>query len=345
MRPSPGSSRRSAFTLIELLVVVGIIGLLVGLTLPAVQAVRESARRARCANNLRQLALATHNFAAVHNGFPCAVTYHEVKPAPDFKVSDSALHCQLLGYLEESNLFNAINFQVPMSPLETLPPENFTAARHTVAGFLCPSDPLTATGPFGCQSYRGNDGLDESRLAGPLGRRSLRRSGLGAFGDVGDPGLTLSLAEFTDGIATTIAYSEKRVGSGAGPFHAARDWVDGVGVPLTERTADDWVALCSSLPPSAVQAARTTAGRNWLLYGASFSTFFTSVPPNSLVPDCGNGNNNGTGVFAARSDHPGGVNAAMADGSVRWFASTVAVATWRALGTRGGGELLSQGAY
>lgn len=335
---------RSAFTLIELLVIIGIIGVLASLILPAVQAARETARRARCANNLRQLTLATNNFAAANGGFPSHVTYRKLGPPPDIKLSHASLHCVLLDYLEESNLFNAINFDVPTVIPPRPQPENVTAAAYTFAGFLCPSDPLTTPMPYGNQSYRGNVGLGEFRTTFRPGRGSvLVETGLGAFGPVGS---NLPLSAFTDGMSNTIAYAEKRVGSGRSPYQPARDWVDGVTVPVgVATTADDWVALCSSLPPSAARYARLDSGRSWLLFGGGSSTFNTSVPPNSLVPDCGSGSGGGTGLFAARSYHPGGVNTAMADGSVRWFASSIATQTWRALGTRAGGEIIDQSSY
>ncbi|MGC8644142.1 MAG: DUF1559 domain-containing protein [Isosphaeraceae bacterium] len=347
MAPSADSdsSARTAFTLVEVLVTIGIIGLLVGLTLPVVQASRESARRARCANNLRQLILATNNFAAANNGFPSDVTNHLIKPPPNVKLSNSTIQCQLLGYLEQTPLLNSINFNVPMAFPEDIPAENQTAATASVAAFLCPSDPLTRAMPYGCQSYRANVGLDEWRttLWGSPPHWVLMRTERGAFGDVGS---VLPLSAFTDGMSNTLAFSEKRVGSGSGPYNPTRDWINGVisSWPV-EFTADDWVALCSSLAPEQAQNAVLDSGRYWILYGACFDSFYASVPPNSLVPDCGDRNDNGTGVFAARSYHPGGVNAALADGSVRWFASTIAMRTWRALGTCGGGEEVNQGSY
>jgi prepilin-type N-terminal cleavage/methylation domain-containing protein/prepilin-type processing-associated H-X9-DG protein len=341
MRPSPSSRSRQAFTLVEVLVVIGIIGLLAGLILPAVQAARESARRMWCVNNLRQLALASNNFAASNNGYPSWVTYRGLGPAPKHIANRASLHCQLLEYMEESALFNAINFDVPDSFTQfTLAPENSTAATHTVAGFLCPSDPLATAAAAGCQSYRGNAGLGEWR--------SLILGGVlfdfypGAFGPTGS---VLPLSAFTDGMANTIAFAEKRIGSGPGPYNPAVDWIELVSPP-TDATVDDWVAVCSSLPPVSANVERTDSGRIWLLYGAIFADFFTSVAPNSLVPDCGSARHlYGSGVFAARSYHPGGVNAAMADGSVRWFTSTIAVRNWRALGTRSGGEVIDQGSY
>lgn len=338
MRLSHGLRIRLGFTLIEVLVVIGIIGVLVSLTLPAVQAAREAARRARCTNNLRQLALATNNFAAANGGFPSHVTFRELSPQPDLKMIHASLHCQLLGFLEESALFNAINFELPMSWPQNIPPANDTVSAHSIAGFLCPSDPLATAASHGCQSYRGNVGLDEIYPVGlKQGRVVTQQSERGAFGPTAE---ILPLSAFTDGMSHTIAFSEKRIGSGPGPFNPARDWVDGVSLPSSGVTADEWVAPCSSLAPSAVRSARTDSGRYWLLYGSRFTSFFTSVTPNNHVPDCGNAHDNGRGVFAARSYHPGGVNAAMADGSVRWSPSSIATATWRALGTRSGGEVI-----
>jgi len=337
--------RRRAFTLIEVLMVVGIIGLLVGLTLPAVQAAREAARRASCANNLRQISVATANFAAANDGFPRCATYQDLGPPPSKATNQASLHCQLLGYLEQQALYNSINFDVPMVWAKDLPAANFTAACRTVAGFLCPSDPLTAASPFGCQSYRGNMGLCDWIEVGPKsGSAHLgsQRTDLGAFSWVGS---VLPLAEFKDGMSMTIAYAEKRVGTNTGPYNPARDWVDGVILPYSGATADDWVTACSSLTSHEADAAWLDSGRHWLLSGSQYTTFFTSVPPNSLVPDCGSVRGHGWGVFAARSDHPGGANVAMADGSVRWFTSSVATATWRALGTRNRGEVVNASSY
>jgi len=200
---SPVVRRRPAFTLIEVLVVLGIIALLVGLLLPAVQSAREAARRSECAHKLRQLALATNNFVSTFDGFPSFVTYHEVSPPPRLAMSHASLHCQLLGYLEASTLSNAINYNVPMGLPETFPPENLTARSWTNSSFLCPSDPLKGT-EAGGQSYRGNVGLGERLRYGLPGRQIVLQSELGAFGSLG---AVLPVSAFTDGTSNTIAFS------------------------------------------------------------------------------------------------------------------------------------------
>ncbi|MDX2037776.1 MAG: DUF1559 domain-containing protein [Isosphaeraceae bacterium] len=326
------SSHRKAFTLVELLVSIGLITVLVGLLLPAVQAAREAARRTRCAANIKQLAIATLNFASVHGGFPSESTSGSGKPFSPGHSTLASLHCRLLGFLEQQNLYDSINFDMSMIFIEAIPPANHTVAATTPAGFVCPSDPLTSAAPYGCLSYRGNMGLDEYRW---VGFRLLDRVENGAFG-VG--GRLLPLSEFTDGLSNTIAYSEKSVGSGTESYNPSRDWVE-VFIPSRPTTPDGWLARCSNL--ARATPYHSTAGRCWILQGARYSVFFCSATPNSSIPDCGQGLSGGSGLFASRSYHPGGVNTAMADGSVRWFSSGIALPVWRALGTRAGGEIVT----
>lgn len=332
---------RSGFTLVEVLVVIGIVSILAGLLLPAVQAAREASRRASCANHLRQLALGTQNFAEANRGFPAEVTFRVVNPSRPFRACVGSLHCQILGYVEQFPLYNSINFGVAMTRVDSFPPENLTAGTRTIEVFLCPSDPLAVADPYGCQSYRGNVGLDEYQALTLRYRTpALQEVETGAFAHAGE---ILPLSAFTDGLSNTIAYSEKSLGSGSGRYSPMRDWVD-VGLMSGHPgiSPDDWLARCSALDPAQSNDAHLDSGRCWLLGGARYSTFFTSATPNTLIPDCGNAQMNGQGLFAARSYHPGGVNAAMADGSVHWFASTISLRVWKALGTRAGGELTAR---
>lgn len=138
---------RRAFTIVELLVVIGIIGLLIGLLLPAVQAAREAARRARCANNLGQLIRATHAFESVHGAFPPACTAG--RPDPQVALFGGySVQCRLLPFLEQSALYNSINFHSFSGDLVGLELYHHTAAVHSIDAFLCPSDPNTRLDPL-----------------------------------------------------------------------------------------------------------------------------------------------------------------------------------------------------
>lgn len=325
--------RRSprGFSLIELLVVIGVIAILAGLLLPAVQAARESARQARCRNNLRQLILAAHAFEGDHRGFPPALAFRAL--SRDL-TNQTSLHSQLLPYLEQSALYNALNFDVPGHSIATIDPSNLTAAGTSLDGLLCPSDRTPARSALAATNYRGNYGLGGYRRVqgGPTGV-ALAREEDGAFVFGRD---ALPLADFRDGLSNTLAFSERPVGRPGDGYEPASGWI-AVG-HQGDVTPDERVARCARLPLSAAEAAQHDSGASWLVPGTIYTLFVCASPPNGRSPDCGGRGFNGDGVFSARSRHPGGVLAAMADGSARWFPSTTAVAAWRSLGTRHGGD-------
>jgi len=330
-------TKRSGFTLVELLVVVSLIAILVALLLPAVQSAREAARRARCANNLKQVILATHNFESAHGGFP---PYSRGKPASPKGYCITSLHCDLLPYLEQQTLYAAINFDQETGNTEKMGSALTTAAYSTVDAFLCPSDSHPATTPYGGTNYRANIGLGEFT---PVPRPALGPGvvayGLnqwGCFTNGGTNESVLSLAEFRDGLSNTLAFSEKPIGSGAAEaYHPFRDWIPIEFTPSPN--ARDYEATCANLSRDVISTARLDVGRTWMLSSHEYTFFFPFYPPNNPIPDCG-GIVFGSGLFSARSYHPGGVNAAMADGSVRWISSRIAAETWRSMATRDRGD-------
>lgn len=330
--------KRNGFTVVELLVTMGVIGLIVSLILPAVQSARSAARRAACANNLRQMALALQNYQSDWVAFPPAPMGYLL---PSWREGTSSygslysVHVALLDGLEQAPLHNAINFSWPMSYLSSqgFQGANRTAAQRVVSVFLCPADWGGALpSEYGPNNYRSNAGICGYCKDGADG---------GAFTWRGT-----RPADFTDGLSSTLAFSEKLIG-GVSPdqYIANRDWIiehPSLPRPPLSMSADDWVDYCAhrTFPRDRV-AVRFDAGRSWMLGTTIFTTFLVDVPPNSPVPDCGSPGAGGQGVFAARGPHPGGVNAAMADGSVRFFTNGTNVKVWRALGTRQGGETLS----
>ncbi len=208
--------RRPGFTLIELLVVIAIIGVLIALLLPAVQAAREAARRSQCTNNLKQIGLALHNYHASWNSFPVGFLYAYQGILPNSSASQyrwSAL-AQMAPYLEQANLFNAINFDFPIAHMPTTGgalfwpyfEANTTAMATQVAMFLCPSDgappPAVGTGPTS-YAFCAGDGSNGGDATNADGTFIL--------------GPSLSIASVIDGTSQTAAASEQSLGI-AGPY-------------------------------------------------------------------------------------------------------------------------------
>ena len=335
-RQSPG------FTLIEVLVVIAIIGLLIALLLPAVQAAREAARRMQCANNLKQIGIALHAYHDVIGSLPPGYDFH----APWCEWSASTM---LLPRLEQSALFNAINFNVawPGSPNN---PVNATAITASVAVFVCPSDLDRLTNPQGHVGYCGNWGARPLRYAtipdGPFGGHPFQNAG------------PLGFRDLTDGLSQTALYSERVKGLGDGSLLDAAMAPDPLSPPSTlfvlPPTPDvasspaGYAAACRALPTSTAAVGLFGApGGFWhqILNGNGCYTHVT--PPNT--PSCAyafdGDDHHPMGALTATSRHPGVVNVLFADGSTRAVKQTIAVPVWWALGTRSGGEVISSDAY
>ncbi|HEX6986178.1 MAG TPA: DUF1559 domain-containing protein [Planctomycetaceae bacterium] len=325
--------RRSGFTLTELLAVIGIIGLLLALTIPAVMYARESARRAQCQNNLAQVGRALHNHHATYGRFPEAV------PPKDGSATQSGPlnppQVALLPYIEQGNLFGKIDPRYGGGH-QVEPPFSETA-RTVLPVYVCPSDPVA-----GGNSYRACTGPDAYYVPTSWLRfwTETGESGRGAFVAVE----RISAANFADGLGNTVGFSEKRKSDQVGDQYDRETdaWYTGIANVTPYPPTDSMVKLCDSLSgePSAFHGY---AGASWQYVGYFYALYNHSVGPNSHVPDCEASSRapNATptgGVYKASSYHRGGVNALLMDGAVRFVADEVDLAVWRAASTRAGGE-------
>lgn len=300
--------RRRGITVVELLVVMAIIGLLAALVLPAVQAARETARRASCQGNLRQLGMSLHLYHDSRQQFPPGL-YNTVWPAPDRNYDRRDWLFGVLPYLEQSALYDAIDAQQRSA---TDYPWYAAGASNPVETLFCPSDPASPKtwglgGTEVSEGFHGNYALClGSTVLNPAGDRSgLRRDGL--FYALS----ATRLAAVLDGASQTFLGAEIIV------------------VPDTH--------------------AADTRGRHLdAVHGGTL--FSTQEPPNTAVGDLGEYCIDAphapcrpwTGddiVHFARSYHPGGVQGLLANGAVRFLASSIDAQAYRALGTRAGGEI------
>jgi prepilin-type N-terminal cleavage/methylation domain-containing protein/prepilin-type processing-associated H-X9-DG protein len=285
-----------------------------------------------------------------------------------------SVHCHILGDLEQSNLLNSLNFST-LNPAHlrfgnrVIASPNFTALTTTVGTFLCPSDLRHADDEGGDNSYRANFGGSTIYAGGQLRPdntfvEGALTNGNGAF----TIGAGLTPAEFTDGLSHCVFFAERTMGTGFKDHNIANSYCANPILTLADPQADarTMIADCQRLSVELNRDPRRYStgclyyhGRNnfdkvrhisWT-YGWGFgwyaSTLYNHVaPPNWRTNDCSYQiaavpMPSVHGVVSARSHHPGGVNALMGDGSVRFVKDSINVQTWRALGTRAGGETIS----
>lgn len=310
-------ARRGGLTLVELLVVVAVIGLLVGLLLPSVQSARESARRIQCANNLRQLGLAVNAYASAVGVLP-----------PGHIGQGYSLHARLLPHLEQSTLYNAINFDISAS--RTGPDsENHTASKVSLSAFLCPSDGVYAPG---ATNYVGNVGI---------GVQKYKYNGVFSVVSPGSPP-SIGHQSITDGTGTTAAIAEWLIGK-----YQSREPRRTVFVTPTELTEPEqfqqFVDTCRSLDPARASVNGAWKGREWLTGSLGSTLYNHTLPINEN--SCTNFVMVQQGAWTAGSLHPGGAHCLFVDGHVRFLRDSIAMQVWHALGSRNGGEIISDSVY
>jgi prepilin-type N-terminal cleavage/methylation domain-containing protein/prepilin-type processing-associated H-X9-DG protein len=332
------SQSRSAFTLVELLAVIAIIGVLVGLLLPAVQSAREAARLTECGNKLKQISLATLTFESSKRRFPCGryqpeLTWDTSSPSYSFLVP-------LLPFIEEQKLYDDIFAFGQALPNNTLSnaynndyagywgtPTHVGKSRATPL-FACPSDPATWPRQQGSQhlNYHGNWG-DLLQLANET---SVSRRYRGPFGHaLQSPGTVaapnvVTMRRITDGLSKTILLGEVITSVPGRSTQAPY----GIQISLANygnAATPAKPSTCLNLTGSWLAAASYTdgycVGIRWADNQPSNSAFYTILPPNS--PSCTYSSNAAYAYCSLSSYHPGGAQVAMCDGSVRMLSDSI----------------------
>ncbi|MDA8564045.1 DUF1559 domain-containing protein [Mariniblastus sp.] len=293
---------KHGFTLVELLVVIAIIGILIGMLLPAVQQVREAARRVDCSNKSRQLGLAVLNFESANQEFPPGWITND----PDDALADSGWSwaASLLPFLEANNLFDQIDFDVAVGDTT-----NESLVQTVLPNFLCTSDPaddllnvnVEVTSPVG-------DGSGTSNSGNSGGERLVARSNYsGVFG-------TLQTGDGTrdplDGDGAFFGNSEVKI----------RDIFDGTSntMMIGERRNDEgavtWTGVISDISEPFVRIVGTG-----------------DLQPNSQEDN----------FETFRSYHPGGINVTLADGSTQFINDKIDLDIFRGLSTTAGAEIVT----
>jgi prepilin-type N-terminal cleavage/methylation domain-containing protein/prepilin-type processing-associated H-X9-DG protein len=313
------SKARPGFTLIELLVVIAIIAVLLGLLLPAVQKVREAAARMTCANNLKQIALAAHNYHGATGKFPTGV---RVPVEVGGRLTGGTnLWVELLPSIEQDNLYK--NWDDNDNRNNVAGGRNATQAQ-VIKTLLCPSDPLPepvwqvtaessppwSRGFYGLSSYGGNAGRRSVPPGDPPAFPRMTRDGIFFLDSC------VRMTDVTDGTSNTFLFGER----------SHRD------PEFDRRRPEVW-------PTISPLAGWGKWG--YVAVGIGNVTLSTAVPINYQVPPGGDRSTLEDRLCAFGSGHPGGANFAFADGSVRFLSDSTPLSVLQALSTRAGGEVVT----
>jgi len=299
----------TGFTLVELLVVITIIGILIGLLLPAVQSAREAARALQCANHMKQIALALHNYHTAHSILPFATPYDN--RSPHAKVGGTWV-AMILPHIEQSALYDSFNFDVPMNH-----PDNTEEVTTVIPTLLCPSDPAASEPVFEDRDNLSSTNPDSLGLwyAASMGPTHPDQC---PFCPESRPSYCCQGNNYgSTGPDDNSVGMFGRYPSGY-TFDSVRDGLSNT-LMLGEALPDQCIYQCA--------------------YCMNFPLASTSIPMNTFeVVDVRGGIHYRACGF--KSMHPGGAHFALGDGSVHFIADVVDYRLYNEMGTRAGGEVV-----
>jgi prepilin-type N-terminal cleavage/methylation domain-containing protein/prepilin-type processing-associated H-X9-DG protein len=303
---------KAGFTLVELLVVITIIGILVALLLPAVQAAREAARQLRCSNNLKQIALGVLDYECQFGMFPISIAhYQESNWAGDG--NGLSWMAGILPFVEQQGLFSSINFAGPVSNnLGMLRPENRTVIKTALPLYYCPSDQSVGVMKTNVWLVQAGIPFATTNYAGVLGPYNLGNASI--FG----------------GLSDCHNYSGTGKAECTGTF-----WRHSHLAPVKMRSFTDGTS-------NTIMIGEVLPEYDDFKYWALSDGMWASThAPLNWMPGVNNPWSGWPDQMGFRSRHPNGANFACADGHVTFLAQTISSAVYRGLSTRAGGEIVA----